>query len=208
MQRLSALRATGRQARRITLAGLALLGVAVTGPGMGGASALRPVTPGAMLNGSWTLSLGGLTAARMEIDGTSDAGRYAVEASIQTAGVVRPFWKAGIDAEVEGAVTALARHGGLAPRRYRAKSSDADLTRHIAIDYPAQRPRVKIEPAYDKRRWALDPSNQTDALDPLSAMLSAFGDQPVEALCGREIRVFDARRLYAVTLEPATATPD
>ncbi|MEL7349771.1 MAG: hypothetical protein AAFN17_18615, partial [Pseudomonadota bacterium] len=70
------------------------------------------------LSGLFTLSIGGVKAGEIRIDGTTREGRYRIAASIGTAGVVRTFYKAGIDAEVEGA----ADEAGLAPRRFQSRS--------------------------------------------------------------------------------------
>ncbi|MEM6972248.1 MAG: DUF3108 domain-containing protein [Pseudomonadota bacterium] len=184
---------------------IALTVAAVTGfspstPPATAAITEKRVAPGRALDGTFVLKVGGMTAARLTLDAGRDDRRYRVEASIATTGVVRAFREAGIEAEVEGDVGLIGTHGGLAPRRYRSTSTDEDDVRRVAIDYIGAAPSVRAEPPYDRRNWAIDPATQTDALDPLSAILSIFGAQEAGTLCDREIRVFDARRRFAVAL--------
>lgn len=149
------------------------------------------------LSGLFKLSIGGVKAGEVRIDGTTREGRYRIAASIGTAGVVRTFYKAGIDAEVEGA----ADEAGLAPQRFQSRSFDPDKTRNVEMRYADGAPAVAAEPAYDPKPWELDPATQTGTLDPLSAALTAFAPRPAGELCDRTVRIFDARRLFAVSLE-------
>lgn len=152
------------------------------------------------LKGRFRLSIGGMRAAELRLDGTLSNGRYSVDAYIGTQGMVQRLWRAAIEASVEG----TAGPGGLAPGLFRSRSTQPDETRDVEIAYRAGVPSVSVEPAYDAQPWQLDPTTQTDALDPLSGVMAVFASRPLASLCNREVRIFDARRRFAVSLGEAS----
>ncbi|MEO1471508.1 MAG: DUF3108 domain-containing protein [Pseudomonadota bacterium] len=205
--------------RRHTWFKAGLLGLALALPGPptapsaganAGANAGASAIDVAPLTGTFSLSVGGVTAAELVFDGAYAGGEYRVAARIATKGLIGRLFSYNADAEVEGAartpIAAMPREpdarAGLAPRRFRSESRWQSNARLIEMSYAGAVPRLSIEPAYDEAPWALDPRTQTDALDPLSGALTAFGDRPAGALCDREVRIYDARRRFQVTLGP------
>ncbi|MGF1554204.1 MAG: DUF3108 domain-containing protein [Paracoccaceae bacterium] len=157
--------------------------------------------PPGRLEGTWRLSIGGLTAAEAVVEGAAEGDGYAMRVTAGTEGFVARLFEAGIDARVEGAVEG----GRLAPRRFRSRYHDSEKTRRVAMDYDADgAPAVAAEPAYDPKPWQLDPAAQAGLVDPLTALFAAFAPRPRGALCDATYRGFDARRAYAIVLgEPS-----
>lgn len=188
--------------RPIALLAALALTAAASLPGRISASA---VGEEARLSGVFLLSIGGVKAGEISIDGTLGPAGYRIEATVGTAGVLGSFYEAGIDAEVEGAAKGVdPLSATLSPALFRSRSFDPKKTRHVEMRYSAGAPMVSAEPAYRKKPWQLDPARQVGTLDPLSAALSAFVPRPAAALCDRTVRIFDARRLFAIKLEAAS----
>lgn len=202
MTRTTALRRAYRPVLAASLAVALGLAVALSGQGR---TVAASAGDGTRLDGVFTLSIGGLRAGEIVFEGVLEPGQYRVSARLGTAGMVRSFYEAGIEAEVEGATRGVdAVSAELAPALFRSESFDPEKRRKVEMRYSAGAPAVRAEPAYDERPWQLDPATQTGTLDPLSAVLTAFVPRPARALCDRSVRIFDARRLFAVTLEEAS----
>lgn len=152
------------------------------------------------LSGTFVLSVGGLKAATIAVDGGIAGGGYAMTVDLGTDGVVGAFYEAGLEAQVEGAVEG----DRLMPALFRSRYSDAEKSRRVEMRYEGGAPAVTAEPAFDPKPWQLDPAEQVGLLDPLSALLTAFAPKPRTELCDRTYRIFDARRLYAIELAPAS----
>ncbi|MEI4469865.1 DUF3108 domain-containing protein [Frigidibacter sp. MR17.24] len=143
------------------------------------------------------LSLLGLSAGTLQIEGRIEGGAYAVSGRLQSGGLVAMIRKISYDAQAQGRV----RDGRFTPQRY-AESADTGRRKTRAVmDYAAGVPQVK---EYDPPRRAkdpkVDPAGQGGTVDPLTAAYAVLRDVAPEGACDLSLDLFDGERRTAVRL--------
>jgi hypothetical protein len=121
-----------------------------------------------------------------------DGDRYQASSDVRTvglAGVLFPWW-ASSDSR------GMRADGDLRPLRYRTAGEYRGRRRSAELDYASGDLRVRIDPPPElDDRDPVPATLQRDTLDPISATLSA-----VLSGCRGQLRVFDGRRRYDLTL--------
>ncbi len=133
----------------------------------------------------------------MSIDADIKGDTYHATSILRTAGIVGFVYKASFEAEAEGRLT---KHG-FTPTRFFADSRMSRKEQRVEMRYTNNAPReVLAQPAFDPRPWQIDPAQQIDTLDPITAAISALAPMPKAQICNRTVEVFDGRRRYAIDL--------
>lgn len=161
------------------------------------AAPLRAAAPEA---GRFALWFGGLPAGELAVTRTQADGRWRVEAEGRPADWLSLLYSARLRAEGEGPTA----EAGPRPGRFLADLAFGDDRQRVEIRRgPDGVPEVRAEPAFRPRPWQIDPAEQADAEDPMSAAAALLAPTEAEALCGRSVAIFDGRRRSRVELGPA-----
>ena len=146
------------------------------------------------------LYLGGIKGGEMSIAVWEDEARYHAEAKLRTAGVVGAVYEASFAAEARGAVTS----GGYRSDMFKAQSAMYEKSQYVLIAYSDGTPAaIHAEPPFIPKPWQIEPTEQTGALDPITAALFALTPMPPDEICNRTVDIFDGRRRYEVELGAA-----
>ncbi len=180
---------------------LSSLLLAVSSPvwAAGGAGSDETTQPGDQIQLGMTMYAGGISFGKMDLDSTLRGSDYHSVSNFQTSGVVNAFWQSEIQATSSGKL------GGktLQPSLY--DSFDINVTgkkQEVSLTYDNGAPKLYADPVYSTTGFEVKPEDQKDTLDPLSAatfIVSGVSTNPAD-LCNLSTRIFDGRRLYAITM--------
>jgi hypothetical protein len=141
----------------------------------------------------------GVRAGHLAYSAVEDNGRYAVNARLETSGLVRMIRQFTQDASAEGRLNGPR----LEPIRYARASRRGDERSETAITFRQGVPDVTRSEAEDPPPWAIDPADQRGALDPLSALYAVLREIPQENACAAPMPIYDGtRRAEVVFAEP------
>jgi len=146
------------------------------------------------------VTLRGLPAATLRLDGTEAQGRYAVTGRLESRGLAAMVRKVRFDAQVEGRI---APDGRLRPARFAEQTDTGRRSSEAVIEYARGLPRVtRALPERPVRDWDVNPATQGGTVDPLTALWAALRDVETGQECDLALRLFDGRR--STTLRLAT----
>lgn len=144
------------------------------------------------------ITLKGLRAATLRIDGNAADGAYTATGRLESRGLMAAVRKVRYDATVAGRVD---RKGALRPALYAERTDTGRRQSEAVIDYATGRPVVKVAlPERKPRDWDVDPATQAGTVDPLTALYAVLRDADRGAECNLDLRMFDGRRASALTL--------
>lgn len=144
------------------------------------------------------VTLKGLRAATLRLDGTEGDGRYAVTGRLESRGLAAMVRKVRFDAQVQGTVAA---DGRLRPASYAEQTDTGKRQSQAVIDYARGVPQVKVAlPERKPRDWDVAPATQGGTVDPLTALYAVLRDVDAGQECNLGLRMFDGRRSSALTL--------
>ncbi|HSF64530.1 MAG TPA: DUF3108 domain-containing protein [Paracoccaceae bacterium] len=169
-------------------------------PALALAVALAPALPAASAAepAVFDVTLKGLRAATLRIDGTEGDGRYAVTGRLESRGLAAMVRKVRFDAQASGAVAA---DGTLQPASFAEQTDTGSRQSEAVIDYAGGVPQVKVAlPERKARDYDVDPSTQGGTVDPLTALYATLRDVDAGRECNLSLRMFDGRRASALTL--------
>ncbi|MCB2136302.1 MAG: DUF3108 domain-containing protein [Rhodobacteraceae bacterium] len=145
----------------------------------------------------FNLSLKGIYAGSLTLEGQSDGQSYAATGVLKSGGLVALVRKVRYDARANGTV----RTGKFVPDRY---EEDADTGKRRSKSVMAYADGVPQVTAYDPPRAAfdtdVDPATQGGTVDPLTALYAALRDTPEAEACKLHLYMFDGRRRSQVVL--------
>jgi hypothetical protein len=143
--------------------------------------------------------LGGILIGKASIAAAVEGEAYRLDTNVRSDGVVGWFYDVTVNGVAEGLRDARAK---LRPALFRfnsvAEGKKFDLDMRYAGDAPSE---IKAEPPFQPRHYAIDPTQQRGALDPMSAIVAALFPDKTAPLCNRTFPIFDGRRRYDVSLE-------
>lgn len=171
-----------------------------TAPAFALALALSPALPQAAAAepAVFDVTLKGLRAATLRLDGTEGDGRYDVTGRLESRGLAAMVRKVRFEAQSQGAI---ATDGQLRPARYAEQTDTGKRQSEAVIDYVGGVPQVKVAlPQRKPRDWDVDPATQGGTVDPLTALYAALRDVDAGQECSLDLRMFDGRRASALTL--------
>jgi hypothetical protein len=141
--------------------------------------------------------LGGIPAGELTIDAAFGSSDYSASAGLKTTGIVGYLFDLAFNARASGRIDPA----GLSPDHYNSFSQDPKRQYLVEISFENRTPvSTRIEPERDNRPWSIDPRDQSDTVDPLSAVLAAFAPAPAGAVCDKRVEVFDGRRRFALDI--------
>ena len=141
------------------------------------------------------VTLRGIKLGEFQLTGAQDARRYTASAQ---------FLATGLVGSIRGVRFWMKATGSHAAGRYRPVQYSENVTvgrRQAAaqLSYPGGIPMLTGIKLGTEDSPALDPQDQRDTVDPLTALFIALRDQPAEGLCTLNQPIFDgARRTRAV----------
>lgn len=145
------------------------------------------------------VTLRGLPAATLRLDGTETQGRYAVTGRLESRGLAALVRRVRFDAQVEGRVAA---DGQLRPARFAEQTDTGRRRSEAVIEYARGVPRVvRALPERPTRDWDVNPATQGGSIDPLTALWAALRDVEAGRECNLALRLFDGRRSTTLRLE-------
>lgn len=147
--------------------------------------------------------LGGVLIGKAEVATDIADDAYTFQTRLRSDGVVGFFYDLTIAASAEGR-----REGeegdGLTPLRFGFNSVAEGEKLDLEMPFDGNAPeRVTAEPPFDPRPWEIEPTAQSGALDPISAIVSALLPSPSGDVCHRTIPVYDGRRRYDIVFDGA-----
>lgn len=154
----------------------------------------------AMASGTYRITFLGIPFGRTRYDGTFDDGRYAAKAHFETSGLVSIFWRAIIDANVEGRYDATS----ISPSLYDSYYRSGKKFQRVKLTYQDGKTTLLAEPPYGVRKFAVSDAQKAESVDPMSALtLVLLGLKADKANpCGTVAPVYDGRRRYDIVLTP------
>lgn len=153
----------------------------------------------AVAQGAYRITFLGIPFGTTQYRGTFDAATYAAEAHFVTSGLVSIFWKAVIDATVNGAYDANHVRPALYDADYRGGK---DKHQRVKLTYNGSEIALFADPAYDTTRYPITDAQKAEAVDPMSAVtliLLGLTADPANP-CGTVAPVYDGRRRYDIEL--------
>ena len=143
---------------------------------------------------TFDIYLGGIRAGAVSIAGEERDGRYAAAGRLDSVGLIGAFRKVRYDAKVRGRVSG----SEFAPRRYSETFRNGRETGEKALVYRDGVPRVRPK----EERGRLDPKEQNETVDPLTAIWGILRDVPEAEACRFRGDIFDGKRRSRATLGP------
>jgi hypothetical protein len=151
------------------------------------------------------LSIRGLRAGTLVVEGVIREGRYRVEGRLDSAGLVDLVRRMRYSGLAEGAV----RGKRYTPVLYRESADTGRRQSDAVMEYRRGVPQVKVyDPPRAPDEAALDPATQGGTVDPLTALFAALRDVHPDEACDLGLTLFDGKRRSQVRLgppEPAAA---
>ncbi len=146
------------------------------------------------------LTLMGLTAGRLEVNGKMVGTAYAANGVLQSTGLLGAIRKVRYDASVTGTYV----NGTYTPASYREKADTSKRQSESVMAYKAGVPQVKTyNPPREAKIGDVKPSTQGGTIDPLTALYAVVRDVPVAEACTLSVVLFDGRRRSQVVLSAA-----
>ncbi len=158
----------------------------------------------------YDIYLGGVPIAEGQLTARITDATYFAETKVQAVGILRDVVDGyvvsrtqGSRPQARGAVDTLAP--GVFQLRSKVRDEKFDMRMDFANDAPSA---VQAEPVFKKKSYEIDPTAQTGALDPISAIVKAFLPAASGDVCLRTFPVFDGRRRFDVSFEGAAKRYD
>ncbi len=175
------------------------LAAAVTALGSGGAMAgAAPET----FEARYDVFVGGLRGGELTLVVTRDGPRYEARADMRAAGLAGLLFPGSAQAQASGAENGAT----VSPVRFEADGAFGRERQRVEMRYGGAGLALRADPPLRDRGYDVDVAAMADALDPLSAAVTALLPRPAAQACDRVIPVFDTRRRFELRLGPAVAT--
>jgi len=143
----------------------------------------------------------GVTVGEFFVAGRESAGRYRAEARFATTGALNTLRRVRFAMQVDGR-----RQGArYLPTRYSEEVRSGRRSTAASLTYAGRVPRLRGDKMGVAHTVPLDPADQTDTVDPLTALFAVLRDQPRADLCRLDQPMFDGVRRTRITLRPAGA---
>ncbi|WP_376874866.1 DUF3108 domain-containing protein [Albirhodobacter sp. R86504] len=181
---------------RIFAAGLTL--------GLGLAVASAPALADQTDRATFGLSLRGISAGTLTVNGSITGGKYQAEGVFQSAGIVGALRKIRYDARSNGTY----RNGKFVPAVYWEKADTPKRQSEVTMGYRGGVPQGLTFDPPKEADGKIKLSSQGGTYDPLTALYAVLRDVPAEAACKTAFNTFDGKRAARVTLTNPTAAGD
>lgn len=152
---------------------------------------------------NFSVSIRGLTAATLSLDGRMDGTSYEATGTLASAGLLGWVKHIRYDASVRGRFVG----GRAVPSRYVEKADTGKRQSEAVMAYRGGVPQVKsYNPPRPPTVQEVGPRTQGGTVDPLTALFLVLRDMPAAQACALRLTLFDGRRRSAVVLGPPQRT--
>lgn len=184
---------------RVLAAGLvALIGVA--GVGSGGAAMADQVD-----KATFGLSLRGISAGTLVVNGSISGGRYTSEGVFKSSGIVGALTKIRYDARSKGTFAS----GKFVPSSYWEKADTPKRKSEVTMGYARGVPQgMSYSPPKEVEEAKVKLSSQGGSYDPLTALYAVTRDVTAAEACKTSFATFDGKRAARVALSKPTVAGD
>lgn len=170
---------------------------------------LTAPAPAAMATGrdeaAFDLFILGMRAGQFAYSAVETGESYAVNARLESSGIVRMIRRFSQDARAEG----RRRVGRLEPLRYDRQSVFGASRSQTRMSYQGGVPRLDGDQGANPRpEWALNPASQRGTLDPLTAIYAVLREMPRNQACAAPLAIFDGTRRAEVVFAAPEITDD
>ena len=146
---------------------------------------------------AFDLTLRGLSAGRLTVDGRIEGNRYAASGTLKSSGIVGAIRKVRYDAAVEGAYS----KNRFTPFGYSEKADTSKRQSESVMAYKRGVPQVMVySPPRDPRPGDVNPATQGGTIDPLTALYAVLRDIPEAEACTFRAVMFDGKRRSQIVL--------
>jgi hypothetical protein len=151
------------------------------------------------------LSLRGISAGRLTVEGKVEGNRYSATGTLQSGGILGALKKVRYDAAVLGGISG----SRFSPARYTEQADTGKRQSEVVMTYKAGVPGVETyKPPRQPRDYDIDPARQQGTVDPMTALFAVLRDTPAADACTARLVLFDGRRRTQVALAPAGTKGD
>ncbi len=153
----------------------------------------------------FSISIRGLSAARLSVNGTADGGHYLASGVMKSSGLLGFLKKIRYDASVAGRLVS----GRYTPEKYTEVADTGKRHSEAVMGYKAGVPQVKTyNPPRPPRPGDIDPATQGGTVDPLTALFAVLRTVPAAEACKLKLTLFDGRRRSQLVLSTPEAADD
>ena len=143
------------------------------------------------------LSLRGLSAGRLSVNGRIEGNRYSANGTLKSTGIVGAIRKVRYDAAVAGAVS----KNRFTPFKYSEQADTSKRQSESVMAYKGGVPQVMVySPPRDPRPGDVNPATQGGTIDPLTALYAVLRDIPESEACTFRAVMFDGKRRSQIVL--------
>lgn len=154
---------------------------------------------------SFSLSLRGITAGALTVNGSISGGRYTAEGVFQSAGIVGAVKKIRYDARSKGTF----RASKFTPATYWEKADTPGRKSEVTMGYSGGVPQgMTYNPPKEAAVQKVKLSSQGGSYDPLTALYAVLRDVPAAEACKAAFNTFDGKRAAKVTLSKPKTSGD
>ena len=151
------------------------------------------------------LSLRGIRAGQLVMNGAEANGRYTAAGRLATTGIVAKIRKVSYEAASKGRV----KGGKYTPSSYSEKADTGKRVSNATMSYKGGVPQVKAyEPKRDPKPYDVKASTQGGTVDPMTALYAAMRDVPKDQVCALDVKMFDGRRRSQIKFSNPTPKGD
>lgn len=146
------------------------------------------------------VSIAGISAGVLAIDGSEVDGRYEVRGSARSNRLISAI----VDMRVDAVSTGSVNGNTYRPNSYSAVSREKNKQTKRDFRYSGGIPTVSEDPPRSKpRKYAVAPSTQAGSLDPLTAIFALLRDRPKALACDLDFQLYDGARSSRVVMSKA-----
>lgn len=151
------------------------------------------------------VSLRGVSAGRLSINGKIEGANYGANGTLETTGLLGFLRKIRYDATVAGSHTA----GTFTPQRFdETANRPGDESEHVIVYQNGTPVSVSRNPPRKPRKTDVDPAKQGGTIDPLTALYAVLRDVDRDEACKLNVTMYDGARRSQVSLNAPQADGD
>lgn len=189
--------------RRGRALGAAALGLAAA---LIGVPAPAPAAEPTPIGLAYRFYVGGLLIGKAVIHGEVRADGYEINSAVSTSGAASWFVKAELTTRSAGSVETGPDGLALRPAVFELDTLSGDDVQDVTVLYGPTAPKsVTADPPFKPKAYEIDPTEQTDTVDPIAAgllgALLARGVADAARICDARLPIFDGRRRYDLILD-------
>ena len=154
--------------------------------------------------GVYDVFLGSVPVGVFAYSGVEARGRYSLAGQLRTTGLIGAVTNVRYDAKTVGRISG----GNFVPSVYEEQATIGNRKTDLKITYRNGVPSPPVfSPPRDDDRPSVNPAEQGDALDLLTALYILFRETPLTELCSFRTFIFDGVRRTSLSLRTIRRSP-